>query len=63
MVAPWKTLLLLDVDNNGDVLDPHQQQLDTQEDKNLAEGLIRFLETVSVTLSYVSLVLSLLLVD
>jgi hypothetical protein len=54
VVAPWKTLLLLDVDNNGDVLDLHQQQLDTQEDKNLAEGLVRFLETVSVTMSYVS---------
>jgi hypothetical protein len=54
LVAPWKTLLLLDVDNNADVLDPHQQQLDTQEDKNLAEGLVRFLETVSVTMSYVS---------
>ena len=55
-VAPWKTLLLLDDDDdNGDVLDPHRQQLDSQEDKNLAEGLVRFLETVSVILSYVSL--------
>lgn len=51
VVAPWKTLLLLDVDNNADVL---QQQLDTQEEKNLAEGLVRFLETVSVTMSYVA---------
>ena len=51
MVAPWKTLLLLDEDNNGHVFHPHEQQLDTQEDKNLAEGLVRFLETVSVTMS------------
>lgn len=60
MVAPWKTLLLLDVDNKGDVLDPHQ--LDTQEDKNLVEGLIRFLDTVSVTMSYASFPLLLILI-
>jgi hypothetical protein len=55
-VAPWKTLLLLDVDND---MDPHQilkGPYDMPEDKNLVEGLIRFLETASVTLSWVDCV-------
>lgn len=55
-VAPWKTLLLLDVDND---MDPHQilkGSYDMPEDKNLVEGLIRFLGTASVTLSYVDLI-------
>lgn len=50
-MAPWKSLLLLDVDNE---MDPHQilgGPHDNAEDKALAEGLVRFLETASVTLS------------
>jgi nitrogen permease regulator 3-like protein len=50
-MAPWKSLLLLDVD---DEMDPHQileGPHDNAEDKALAEGLVRFLETASVTLS------------
>lgn len=52
-LAPWKSLLLLDVDNE---MDPHQileGPHDNAEDKALAEGLFRFLETASVTLSQV----------
>jgi hypothetical protein len=50
-MAPWKSLLLLDVDNE---MDPHQileGPHDNAKDKALAEGLVRFLETASVTLS------------
>ena len=50
-MAPWKSLLLLDVDKE---MDPHQilgGPHDNSEDKALAEGLVRFLETASVTLS------------
>lgn len=53
-MAPWKTLLLLDVDNN---VDPHQLLKapdDPTEDRTLIEGLIRFLGTASVNLSFVS---------
>lgn len=50
-MAPWKTLLLLDIDNE---MDPHMALRGPHEnadDRTLAEGLIRFLETASVTLS------------
>ncbi|PPQ65267.1 hypothetical protein CVT26_000227 [Gymnopilus dilepis] len=50
-MAPWKTLLLLDIDND---MDPHMALRGPHEnadDRTLAEGLIRFLETASVTLS------------
>lgn len=52
-MAPWKTLLLLDIDNE---MDPHQilnGPHGNADDKTLAEGLVRFLETASVTLSCV----------
>jgi nitrogen permease regulator 3-like protein len=50
-MAPWKSLLLLDVDNE---MDPHQildGPHDNTEDRALAEGLVRFLETADITLS------------
>jgi len=51
--APWKTLLLLDIDND---MDPHQilkGPHDSNEDRTLVEELIRFLENASVNLSFV----------
>ena len=57
-VAPWKTLLLLDVDND---MDPHMILRDSHEhaeDRTFAEGLVRFLEIASVTLPYVYLLSS-----
>jgi hypothetical protein len=50
-LTPWKSLLLLD-GRNG--LDPHMNLKGAHvnpEDRTLVEGLIRFLETASVTLS------------
>lgn len=50
-LAPWKSLLLLD---GHDGLDPSMNLRGTHvnpEDRTLVEGLIRFLETASVTLS------------
>ncbi|KAG6830047.1 hypothetical protein H0H92_002465 [Tricholoma furcatifolium] len=50
-LAPWKSLLLLD-GHNG--LDPSVKSRGSQansEDRTVIEGLIRFLETASVTLS------------
>lgn len=50
-LAPWKSLLLLD-GHNG--LDPSMNLRGSHvnpEDRTLVEGLIRFLETASVTLS------------
>ena len=53
-MTPWKSLLLLDVDNE---MDPHQildGPQENSEDKALAEGLVKFLDTASaapVTLS------------
>jgi len=55
-LAPWKSLLLLD-GPDGQVLDPRMGLSGTRvgsDDRALAEGLIRFLETASVTLSCVS---------
>lgn len=53
-LAPWKSLLLLDR-QDGQVLDPQMglrgPNVSTG-DRALAEGLIKFLETASVTLSY-----------
>jgi hypothetical protein len=54
-MAPWKTLLLLDIDND---MDPHmilRGPHENAEDRTFAEGLVRFLEIASVTLSYVYL--------
>ncbi|KAJ3516543.1 hypothetical protein NLJ89_g1047 [Agrocybe chaxingu] len=51
IMAPWKTILLLDVDNNVVPDQVLQGPYDTPEDKKLAEGLVRFLETASITLS------------
>lgn len=50
-MAPWKTLLLLDIDND---MDPHmilRGPHENAEDRTFAEGLVRFLEIASVTLS------------
>ncbi|KAF8150632.1 nitrogen permease regulator of amino acid transport activity 3-domain-containing protein [Crassisporium funariophilum] len=50
-MAPWKSLLLFDIDND---MDPHmilRGPHDNAEDRTLAEGLVRFLETASVTMS------------
>lgn len=50
-LAPWKSLLLLD-GHNG--LDPSMNLRGSQvnpEDRTLVEGLVRFLEAASVTLS------------
>lgn len=52
-MAPWKALLLLD--NEGE-MDPYSALRGPQtsaEDRTLAEGIIRFLETASVTVSCV----------
>jgi hypothetical protein len=52
-LAPWKSLLLLDGSHE---LDPHMNLRGphvSPEDRSLAEGLIKFLETASVTLSCV----------
>jgi nitrogen permease regulator 3-like protein len=46
-LAPWKSLLLLD-DHHG--FNPRGAHVNP-EDRTLVEGLIRFLETASVTLS------------
>lgn len=50
-LAPWKSLLLLDENNGQDpyanLKGPHV----SPEDRTMVEGLIRFLETASVTLS------------
>lgn len=53
-LAPWKSLLLLDGDQ---ALDPYinlRGPYVTPDERDHAEGLIRFLETASVTLSYVA---------
>lgn len=49
-LAPWKSLLLLDIQ---DGLDPYMNLRGphSPEDRTVVEGLIRFLETASVTLS------------
>ncbi|KAG2118576.1 nitrogen permease regulator of amino acid transport activity 3-domain-containing protein [Suillus cothurnatus] len=50
-LVPWKSLLLLDADQE---LDPYVNLRGSHvhaEERSLAEGLIKFLETVSVTLS------------
>lgn len=52
-LAPWKSLLLIDI---HDELDPYERLRGphvTGDDRAVAEGLIKFLETASVTLSYV----------
>lgn len=55
-LTPWKSLLLLD-NQNEQTLDPQMGISEAQAgsgDHALAEGLIKFLETASVTLSYVT---------
>ncbi|PPR02600.1 hypothetical protein CVT24_002171 [Panaeolus cyanescens] len=59
MMAPWKSLLLLDSDSE---MDPHhilKGPHESAEDRTLAEGLLRFLETASVTLSLADMAISL----
>jgi len=51
VMAPWKTLLLLEIDNEKDLHMIMGGPQENAEDKSLAEGLLRFLETASVTLS------------
>ncbi|KAF9565186.1 hypothetical protein CPC08DRAFT_704721 [Agrocybe pediades] len=51
VLAPWKTLLLLDIDNEKDLHMIMGGPQESAEDRNLAEGLVRFLETASITLS------------
>lgn len=53
VLAPWKSLLVTDGDND---IDPNITLRGPQlsaEDRTLAEELVRFLETASITLSYV----------
>lgn len=53
-LAPWKSLLLLDAD---DTLDPYTNLRGPHvrpDERDHADRLIKFLETASVTLSYVS---------
>ncbi|KAF5326984.1 hypothetical protein D9619_004812 [Psilocybe cf. subviscida] len=50
-MAPWKTVLLLDIDGDMDPSISFQGPQISEDDQKLAEGLMRFLETASVTLS------------
>ncbi|KAF8962737.1 nitrogen permease regulator of amino acid transport activity 3-domain-containing protein [Flammula alnicola] len=50
-MAPWKTILLLDIESEMDPYMALRGPQPSAEDRKLAEGLIRFLETASVTLS------------
>jgi hypothetical protein len=53
VLVPWKSLLLLDTDQE---VDPYVNLRGTHahaEERNLAEGLLRFLDIASVTLSWV----------
>ena len=52
-MAPWKTVLLLDIESDMDPSVAFQGPKMSDDDRKLAEGLMRFLETASVTLSYV----------
>jgi nitrogen permease regulator 3-like protein len=52
-LAPWKSLLLLDTQDPPDV-DPYANLREPQmnaEDRQLAEGLLKFLETASIYVS------------
>lgn len=53
-LAPWKSLLLLDEPKSGESDDPYADLKGpflSPEDRGIAEGLVKFLETVAVTLS------------
>lgn len=50
-MAPWKTLVLLDDDGEMDPYTALRGPQNSAEDRQLADGIIRFLETASVTLS------------
>ena len=52
-LAPWKSLLLLDTHDGFDPYMNLRGPFISSEDRNLVEGLIRFLESASVTISYV----------
>lgn len=53
-LAPWKSLLLYDIDEDQNDLKMNLSRPGlSQEDQRLAEGLIQFLETVSIFDSYV----------
>ena len=50
-LAPWKSLLLLDDSMNIDSYPNLRNALSNPDDRFVVEGLVRFLETVSVNLS------------
>ncbi|KAF9446305.1 hypothetical protein P691DRAFT_761748 [Macrolepiota fuliginosa MF-IS2] len=53
-LTPWKSLLLLDEPKGGESGDPYldlKGLLLNPEDRGVAEGLVKFLETVAITLS------------
>ncbi len=52
-MAPWKALVLLDDDSEMDPYTALRGPQTSAEDRTLAEGIIQFLETASVKLSYV----------
>jgi len=52
-LVPWKSLLLLDTNGELDPFVNLRGSLVHAEEKNLVDGLIKFLETTSVTLSWV----------
>lgn len=51
-LEPWKSLLLLDTDQEQEYVNLRGSHVHAEE-RNLAEGLIKFLQTASVTLSWV----------
>lgn len=53
-LCPWKSLLLLDNDGFDPYMNLRGPHI-SSEDRTVVEGLIRFLDTASVTLSYVLL--------
>lgn len=53
-LAPWKSLLMLDESKGGEDSDSYSDlkgPFRCPEDRYIAEGLIKFLETIAVTLS------------
>ena len=50
-LVPWKSLLLLDVNDDFDQFSGLRNQHLSPDDQNIAEGLLKFLETADVTLS------------
>ncbi|KAG7089698.1 hypothetical protein E1B28_011353 [Marasmius oreades] len=54
-LVPWKSLLLLDTSDGFDPLSDLQSPYVSPDDRDFADGLIKFLETVNVTLSLADL--------